>query len=271
MGRQGFPLEGNGMAKPVLGVFDSGVGGLTVLKELKQSLPYIDFLYLGDFARVPYGQKSRNTLVKYTHEAMEFFSKRQVDMAVIACNTASAVSLEEVSKSYPFPVLGVIDPIVQKLTQSAYKKVAVLATQTTIRSEAYLKAIHQKLPALEVSGQACPLFVPLAEEGLWDDPITVETARRYLEPLNPETIDAWILGCTHYPLLIPSLSKVLGEKAVFLTPAQQLAEQIRKHFAEGSGTGKTQYFSTDEAGAGSKKWEAWLGEKPSFTKIDLPL
>ncbi len=196
--------------KPI-GVFDSGAGGLTVVRALRRRLPNEQIVYLGDTARVPYGSKSAETVVRYATNAADFLLRRNIKMLVIACNTASAHALDRLSATTPVPVLGAVGPGAEEaVAATRTKTVGVLGTLGAVRSEAYPRAIHRLAPDVRVAAQACPLLVPLAEEGWLDDEVAELVARRYLQELAarcPE-LDTLVLGCTHYPLLEPLLQRV---------------------------------------------------------------
>ncbi|WP_456341989.1 glutamate racemase [Thermovibrio sp.] len=196
------------MADRAIGIFDSGVGGLTVLKAIRDLLPGENLIYFGDTARVPYGTKSQRTIIRYSIQNARLLESYRIKMLVVACNTSSAHALEILREEFPFPVIGVVKPGA-KLAVSATKggKVGVIGTEATVKSHAYRKEIISLNPFCEVYEKACPLLVPLIEEGWLDDPITKEVVRRYLEPLVGEGIDTLVLGCTHYPLI----KGVIGE------------------------------------------------------------
>lgn len=189
-----------------IGVFDSGVGGLTVADALMHRLPGESILYLGDTARLPYGTKSAQTVQRYSQRNVGFLVERGVKAVVVACNTASALALD--SLRTPVPVWGVVEPGASAAAAVSQGRVGVIATESTIASGAYESALHRQRPDLEVASVACPLFVPLVEEGWLDDPITEAVARRYLAPLLDAGVDTLVLACTHYPLLRPLLSRV---------------------------------------------------------------
>lgn len=215
--------QGNGRA---IGVFDSGVGGLTVVSALMRRLPTETILYLGDTARLPYGNKSPTTVRRYTQRNVAFLEARGVKAVVIACNTASAVA-EERQQTEP-PLWGVIEPGAAAAVAVAQQRVGVLGTESTIESGAYERAIQRLRPDLEVHGQACPLFVPLVEEGWVDDEVTEKVARRYLEPLIERGVDTLVLGCTHYPVLAPLLQSVVGPSIQVVDPAREVAELVAR-------------------------------------------
>ncbi|MEZ0391317.1 MAG: glutamate racemase [Pseudobdellovibrionaceae bacterium] len=225
------------MAK--IGVFDSGVGGLTVLRELASHFPGEDFIYLGDTARLPYGTKSPDTIRAYSEQVLNFLVDRKVDALVIACNTASSQVAEK--EWMGIPVFNVIEPgAEQAFKTSENKKIGVLGTRATIASQAYSLAIQKLSENAEVYSQSCPLFVPLAEEGLWEDPITNLITYRYVQPLLLYQIDTLILGCTHYPLLKSAIQKAAGNSVQLVDSGKAIAEQLELIFQSGklSRTGK---------------------------------
>ncbi|MCG8458398.1 MAG: glutamate racemase [Holophagales bacterium] len=200
-----------------IGVFDSGVGGLTVVSAIRRHLPAESVLYLGDTARLPYGTKSPETVARYTHRNIDFLVSRGVKAVVIACNTASAVLYDHLE--LPLPVWGVVEPGADAAVAAARgEPIGVLATESTIRSDAYGRAIRRRDPTARVLGQACPLFVPLVEEGWHDDPITHQVAERYLGPVLDREARTLVLGCTHYP----RLRRVLKQVASRLTESGQV-------------------------------------------------
>ncbi|MBO4697858.1 MAG: glutamate racemase [Lachnospiraceae bacterium] len=216
-----------------IGVFDSGVGGLTVAKEIMSQLPKESVLYFGDTARVPYGNKSEETVIAYSRQIARFLCSCNVKAIVIACNTASAFALETLAGELPVPVIGVVKPgakTAARITKS--KRIGVIATNGTIRSGLYERYLKSISPDIRVFGQACPLFVPLAEEGLCNDPVTREMATRYLAPLLHEQIDTLVLGCTHYPLLTDVIGSVAGPSVTLVNPAYETAKELRALLTE---------------------------------------
>ena len=209
-----------------IGVFDSGIGGLTVFHEIIQILPHEDVIYLGDTARVPYGTKSAATVTRYAHQNVRLLLERNVKMVVVACNTASAFALPELQRKYEIPIVGVIEPGVKgalKMTRS--KRVGVIGTEGTIQSNAYPKALQNLEPGLWVTSAACPLFVPLVEEGRWEGEVAEKITREYLHEMMTQKIDTLILGCTHYPLLKKTLQKVVGEGVSLIDSAKETARE----------------------------------------------
>ncbi|MGN0383546.1 MAG: glutamate racemase [Eubacterium sp.] len=207
-----------------IGVFDSGVGGLTVAREIMRQLPDEKIVYFGDTARVPYGSKSKDTILKYSRQIVRFLRTKNVKAIVIACNTASAFALDEIEKELDIPVIGVIKPGAKVAVEKTNnKRVGIIGTDGTIHSDMYTTYIHSKDPDVTVMGKACPLFVPLVEEGMLHDSVTDEMAERYLDCLKKENIDTLILGCTHYPLLRSTVARVMGEGVNLVNPAYETA------------------------------------------------
>lgn len=216
-----------------IGIFDSGIGGLTVLKALEEALPHENLIYLGDTARVPYGNKSRETITRYSIENTNFLIQGGVKLVVVACNTASALALPELRRQFSLPIVGVIEPGARAaLSATKSKEVGVIGTESTVSSSSYSKAIQSIDPNVRVWGIACPLFVPLAEEGWTHDEITEAVAHKYLSPFLKTPIDTLILGCTHYPLLKGIIGKVMGEKVSLVDSAQETALAVKQLLAE---------------------------------------
>lgn len=222
-----------------IGIFDSGVGGLTVYRQIRRSFPSEDIVYFGDTARVPYGPKSRGTIIDYSLQNARFLSQLGAKVIVVACNTASAVALETLAENFPQPVVGVIEPgayYADRTTKS--RRIGVIGTDGTIRSGAYERAIRGMFEYNEVFSKACPLFVPLAEEG-WDNhPVTVQVAREYLAPLLDQKIDTLVLGCTHYPILTSVIGKIAGPDVKLIDSAEAVSMWL-KNLLPGQEEGKT--------------------------------
>jgi glutamate racemase len=215
-----------------IGIFDSGIGGLTVLKEIFGVLPGECTIYLGDTARVPYGIRSAETVTRYSFENTKFLVSKGIKMLVVACNTVSSVSLDAIKDSLSLPVIGVIEPGAKAaVTATRNGKIGVIGTDATIRSSAYAKAIRALDESIEVTGLACPLFVPLVEEGWTEGVITELTAERYLKYLTGRGIDTLVLGCTHYPLLKDVLTKVMGGEVTLIDSAIETAREVRRTLA----------------------------------------
>lgn len=215
------------MDRRPIGVFDSGVGGLTVFRALERALPGENLVYLGDTARVPYGTKSAETVQRYAREAAQFMRKKDVKRMVVACNTASAVAMPHLEEMLQRPVIGVIEAgAEQAVAKTRNGHVGVIGTRATIGSDAYRTAIHALDPTIEVTAAPCPLFVPLAEEGWADDAIAESIAERYLAPFREATVDTLVLGCTHYPLLKSVIGRVMGEGVTLVDSAEAVAAAV---------------------------------------------
>jgi len=211
-----------------IGVFDSGLGGLTVVKELFVALPKENIVYFGDTARVPYGTKSSETIIRYSREIVDVLLKHKVKMIVVACNTASSLALDILKKECPVPIVGVIDPGAKKAALSTKsKKVGIIATQSTVRSGKYARRLKDYEPQVHVISKPCPLFVPLVEEGWNEHDITRRVAHEYLDEFKKEGIDTLILGCTHYPLLKKIISQVMGKKVTLIDSACEVAMEVK--------------------------------------------
>jgi len=216
-----------------IGIFDSGVGGLTVLREIIKAMPQEDTIYLGDTARVPYGTKSPETVIRFARQITSFLVSRDIKLLVVACNTASAVSLEELKAEFPIPIVGVIEPGAMRAAAATRSgRVGVIGTAGTIRSSAYTKAIKRINPDIEVITGECPMFVPLAEEGWVDNEVARLTARTYLQPLKDHGVDTLVLGCTHYPLLKGIIAEVMGAGVTLVDSAAETAGRVREILAE---------------------------------------
>jgi len=218
-----------------IGIFDSGLGGLTVLKEVMELLPGESMVYFGDSGRTPYGTKSKETIIKYTLQNIRFLMNQDIKMIVIACNTVSAYSLEMVKSNFDIPVIEVIRPGASTgIKNTKNKKIGVIGTTATINSRAYEKAITRIDNTIKVFSRACPLFVPLVEEGpeWWENDITYRIAIEYLSPLKQAGIDTLILGCTHYPLLQKIISRVMGDEVKLVSSAFEVAKVVRSIIKE---------------------------------------
>lgn len=216
-----------------IGVFDSGVGGLTVVREIMRQIPNERIVYFGDTARVPYGSKSRDTVTRYSRQIVRFLQSHQIKTVVVACNTASAYALDEIEKEADIPMIGVVKPGARTAAQVTRNgKIGVIGTEATIGSKLYNQYIKQLKDEVEIFGKACPLFVPLVEEGLWQDPVTDEIATRYLTELIDIGIDTLILGCTHYPLIRSTLGRIMGEAVTLVNPAYETARELKEMLGE---------------------------------------
>lgn len=212
-----------------IGVFDSGVGGLTVAREIMRQIPNEKIVYFGDTARVPYGSKSKETVTRFSRQIVRFLQSFQVKTIVVACNTASAYALDELERETEIPMIGVVKPGAKTAVEVTKNgRVGVIATDATIGSQIYTKYIKELNKDVTIYGKACPLFVPLVEEGLWQDPVTDEIAGRYLAELIDIDIDTLILGCTHYPLIRSTLGKIMGEQVALVNPAYETARELKE-------------------------------------------
>lgn len=252
--------------KRPIGVFDSGIGGLTVVKELLGQLPGENIIYFGDTARVPYGIKSERAVIKFSLQNSRFLARFQIKLLLVACNTASAVSLDALRKEFSFPILGVIEPGVRaalRLTKN--RRIGIIGTEATIASRAYIKLIEGMAPSTRTFSQACPLLVPLVEEGWLEGEITAAIVRKYLAPLKEESIDSLILGCTHYPLLKPLLQEEM-EGVALINSAEEVVAEARKILEEkgmlGSGNGPPyrRYYVSDTPARFMRIGKRFLGE-----------
>ncbi|NCB92910.1 MAG: glutamate racemase [Clostridia bacterium] len=216
-------------ANSPIGVFDSGIGGLTVAREIMRNLPMEKIVYFGDTARLPYGSKSKETVIRYSRQIVKFLQSQGVKAVVVACNTASALALDTLEKEIDIPIIGVVKPGAKVAARETVgKKVGVIATEATINSQLYRELIQEIDPEISVVGKACPLFVPLVEEGWRKDPVTEIVARRYLKELQEEDIDTLILGCTHYPLLRGLIADIMGDDVRLVNPAYETSLALKQ-------------------------------------------
>ncbi|MCD8015998.1 MAG: glutamate racemase [Lachnospiraceae bacterium] len=217
----------NSVCRASVGVFDSGVGGLTVAREIMRNLPNEHIVYFGDTARVPYGSKSKDTIVRFSRQIIHFLRTQDVKAIVIACNTASALALDVVEKELDIPIIGVVRPGARvAVATTKNRRIGVIGTESTINSHMYQKLIYEQDPSITVYEKACPLFCPLVEEGWLKDPVTREVARRYLDELLNRDIDSLILGCTHYPLLRSLIHELVGDDITLVNPAYETAQEL---------------------------------------------
>ena len=235
-----------------IGVFDSGIGGLTVAAALRRELPSEDLLYLGDTARVPYGSKSAEAITRFACQIAAFLVRHDVKMIIAACNTVSAVALPQIRRAFPqIPVMGVIEAGVQAVLDCGAQSVTVIGTRATIGCDAYRKALHSVRPGLTVDSIACPLLVPLAEEGFRDDPLTFQVLELYLAGVRRHPTDALLLGCTHYPVFRPAMERFFNGKIRIVDSASSCARQTvaflrENHLCTESGRpGRSRFFLTD--------------------------
>jgi glutamate racemase len=235
----------------LIGVFDSGVGGLTVVKELIKQLPSESLVYFGDTARVPYGAKSKETVTKFSIENALFLSKHNVKLICVACNTASSCALPKLRKKFSVPIVGVINPGAREAVYATKNnRIGVIGTRGTIKSRAYEDEIKRLNSKIKVFSAACPLFVPFVEEGWLNQDVVLTVAKRYLQPLKDARVDTLILGCTHYPLLKKVIKKVMGEKVILVDSAKEVAIEVKKILSSKGllnkrGKGRFDFFVSD--------------------------
>ncbi len=255
------------MNKKAIGIFDSGIGGLTVYRALKEKLPYEKIIYLGDTARVPYGTKSKDTIIKFSLQNAEFLFKKDVKIIVIACNTSSSYALKSLQNSYSIPIVGVIEPGSEAAVNCSNKKVGIIGTYATINSKSYEKAIKEKNKKLKIYSTPCPLFVPLVEEGWIEHEVTEMIAREYLNPLKSEGIDSLVLGCTHYPVLKNVIKRVMGNKVKIIDSASTVSEKVFDILTnlgwlnERNNNKEDEFYVTDSPDRFKKVGEFFLGKK----------
>ncbi len=256
-----------------IGIFDSGVGGLTVVSEIQEMLPKEGIVYFGDTARVPYGTKSKETVTKFSVENVEFLMEHNVKIIVVACNTVSSLSLEFLKRCFRVPIIGVIGPGAKgAVTSTRNNRIGVIGTQATISSGAYEKAVKKISSKARLFGQSCPLLVPLVEEGWFDAKVTHDIASIYLEPLKRKGIDTLILGCTHYPALKGVVEKVMTKSVVLIDSAKEVAKEA-KEILDANGllntslkAGKHKFFVSDEPARFMKMGERLLKRRIECVK-----
>lgn len=253
-------------ARPI-GIFDSGIGGLTVLKEVMSQLPYEDTVYLGDTARVPYGIRSQSTVLRYSYQNADFLIKNDIKVLVVACNTVSAIGIEKLRAKLDIPVIGVLEPGAAAASHATKQgKIGVIGTEATINSGAYQTLLKKILPGANVVAQACPLFVPLVEEGWTDGSITREIVRKYLKTFKRHHVDTLVLGCTHYPLLKQLIGEYLGQGTVLIDSAVETAKETRRVLnsarllKKGRRQGERSFFVTDSPERFRDVGEMFLGK-----------
>jgi len=252
-------------AVAAIGIFDSGIGGLTVMREIMATLPHEHLIYLGDTGRYPYGSKSPETVRRYSQENAAFLVDKGIKMLVVACNTSSAFALEVLSEQLDVPVVGVIEPGARAAVQcTRNRKVGVIGTEGTIASGSYTRALKHLDAALEIYTRACPLFVPLAEEGWTDNDVAHKAAALYLTSLKRSGIDTLVLGCTHYPLLAEVIADVMGEKVRLVDSARTTATAVRETLVRygllrRSGQGSASFFVTDASDRFVKVGSRFMG------------
>jgi len=261
-----------------IGIFDSGVGGLTVLQEVTKVLPHENIIYIGDTARVPWGNRSEEIIFKFSLQIADFLAERKVKFIVIACHTASSVALPLLKRKVKVPILDVVSPAIDEvLLKTKNLRVGVIGTRETINSGTWRRKLKEKKTRLKVFSIACPLFVPLIEEGLFNHKATEIIAREYLEPLNIKKIDTLVLACTHYPLIAKTIKKIIDEKVKLVNPglttARELVKEIKKRnlFSERKQRGEIEIFLTDAENKAIGVFNKILGHKfkVKIMKADL--
>ena len=260
-----------------IGFFDSGIGGLTVVKAVTRLMPNENIVYFGDTARVPYGSKSNDTVVEYSIQAANFLLRKNIKLLVVACNTASSVALNELRKFLTVPVIGMIEPGAKMaLSESKNKRIGVIGTRATINNKAYAHELKRLNPKVKVFEEACPLFVPLAEEGWLDHKATELIAKTYLSEMKENKIDSLILGCTHYPILADIIQKVVG-KSVKLVDSGTPAARLVEDYLNGRGLrnqsvhhGQSEFYVSDVPTKFREIAEIFLGKKITHLhKVEL--
>jgi glutamate racemase len=256
-----------------IGVFDSGIGGLTVLKALLELVPGVDMVYLGDCARLPYGTKSSKTIIRYSIQCSRFLASKDIDMLVVACNTASAHAVPALRDEFAFPVVGVVEAGARVAVEGGGSMIGVIGTPSTIKSHAYEKTIRELRPDVKIYTKPCPLFVPLVEEGWFDDDITEQVARRYLTDLIGIGVDTLLLGCTHYPLLKAVLSRVMGRGVRIVDSAQSTAKVVQEMVGQcehESSPNEVTYYLSDLSPRFIDLGELFLGREMKYVyDVDL--
>ena len=260
-----------------IGVFDSGIGGLTVVKKIMSMLPNENIIYFGDTARVPYGSKSNSTIIEYANQDAKFLYNKNVKLIIVACNTASSVALDNLRKQFDIPIIGMIEPGSKyALSKTKNGRVGVVGTHSTINNEAYSKKLKQLNSEIEVFEEACPLFVPLAEEGWTDHKATELIAEEYLGKLLKKEIDTLVLGCTHYPVLIEVIQKIMGSEVTLIDSGTAAALEVETYLNgielrnDSNQIGKHQYYVSDLPAKFKTIAERFLGtELDHIEKIDI--
>lgn len=264
-----------------IGLFDSGVGGLTVLNAMRKNMPGEDYLYLGDTARLPYGTKSKNTIIRYAVQASAKLIDRQIKLLVVACNTATAAALPSLRQTFPsIPIIGVVEPGADAACHaSPTGNIAIIATESTVRGGAYQEAILRRRPDARVRSIACPLLVPAAEEGWFEGPIVESIVSRYLRPLlnKDDRPDCLVLGCTHYPLLIQAIQQVTGPNIILVDSAATTAEAVQScldntsmsHPQQQDRVGVTRFFTTDDVPRFARTGSLFLRAPISENEVSL--
>ncbi|MBU1349042.1 glutamate racemase [Patescibacteria group bacterium] len=254
----------------MIGIFDSGIGGLTVVRELERQAPDVPFIYLGDTARTPYGNKSAETVIRYALEDVAFLVRQGATAIVIACNSASSVATDALRVAYPsIPVFEVITPAAEDALAATKGRIGVIGTRATITSGAYER--HLSAQKVEVVVAACPLFVPLVEEGWLEDAETKRIARRYLSPLRKQQVDTLILGCTHYPLLAPIIRRYMGNRVTLVDSGTSVVRRVLAGLdaSRPDLQAPRRFYLTDTSARSEEIAATWLGHPVTFERADL--
>lgn len=259
-----------------IGIFDSGIGGLTVVKEVVQLMPGEDIVYFGDTARIPYGPRPSSEIIRFMHEILHFMAANTIKIAVVACGTMTTVAMPIVKPQYPFDMIGVNLGARSAIKASRNAKIGVIATQATIASGVHSKAIRDCDPEVSVFPQACPQFVPLIEQGKLEGAEIEEAAQEYLYPLKKSQVDALILGCTHYPIITPVIKTILGAEAALIDPARETAHDAYDllhrtgKFSDRNSPGAVKLYFSGDVAQPSRMAELLLdSSKVSYEQIDL--
>lgn len=236
------------MSSRPIGVFDSGVGGLTVLKELIRRLPKERYVYFGDMARAPYGPKSRETVTRFSRQIVRFLLEQDVKAIVVACNTASAMALDTLEKEFELPIIGVVRPGVKAAAQTTSTgHIGLIGTEATITSGIYEEYLREYRPDIKLTGRSCPLFVSLVEEGCIEDPVTTEIARRYMSGFRDTDMDTLIMGCTHFPMIEDTIQRAVGEGVRLVNPALETARSTEELLSQKGLLNDTEISVNEEA------------------------
>ena len=265
----------HGTDRPI-GIFDSGIGGLTVAQEITRLLPDEQIVYFGDTERVPYGTKSKEAVIGFSRDNVKVLLRYRVKMVVIACNTSTSWALGILRKEFKVPVMGVIEPGARRaVAVSSGGRIGVIATPSTINSGKYTRTILRLAPGAKVTARACPLFVPLVEEGWLDHRVTTAIAQEYLAPLKAAKVDTLILGCTHYPLLKPVLARVMGKQVALVDSATETAHEVKRLLQakalvrEGRHAPKNEFLVSDEPEHFRRVAKRFLGhDLPHVRRVD---
>jgi len=265
------------MSSAPVGIFDSGIGGLTVARAIRDVLPHESTIYLGDTARVPYGPKSPETVRRYSREILDWLLSQDVKAVVVACNTATAHALDDLRARSPVPVIGVIEPGARAAaTVTTSGRVGVIGTAGTVASGAYVRALLHARDDLHIVAQACPLFVPLVEEGWFDHPATLLVAEEYLASVRAAGIDTLVLGCTHYPMLVPLLGRIMGPSVQLIDSARETARELARVLADAGlaapsdATSAHRWIATDDAERFARVGAVFMGSPLASVEVVEP-